>query len=56
MGQKFVPELHDPNYRKTEGQKDNQLTDDEADSLFDATVAKLDAEERTKRHRKDYPA
>ncbi|MEF9602222.1 hypothetical protein O4J55_07685 [Paracoccus sp. PXZ] len=46
MGQKFVPELHDPDHRKAEGQKDKQLTDDEADRLFDAIVAKLDAEER----------
>ncbi|UFM64636.1 hypothetical protein LOS78_13210 [Paracoccus sp. MA] len=47
MGQKFVPELHDPEYRQTEGQKFEKLTDDEAKSLFDAMVARLDAEERS---------
>ncbi|QLH15837.1 hypothetical protein HYQ43_17020 [Paracoccus pantotrophus] len=47
MGQKFVAELHDPEYRKTEGQKFEKLTDDEAESIFDAMVAKLDAEERS---------
>lgn len=46
MGQKFVPELHDPNYRTTEGQKDEALTEDEAKRLFDAMIARLDAEQR----------
>lgn len=49
MGQKFIPELHDPNYRKAEGQKDEQLTEDEAEQLFDAMIAKLDAEDRSAR-------
>lgn len=49
MGQKFVPELHDPNYRKTEGQKEEPLTDDEAERLFDAMISKLDAEESSQR-------
>lgn len=47
MGQKFVPGLHDPEYRQIEGQKFEKLTDDEAKSLFDAMVARLDAEERS---------
>lgn len=45
MGQKFIPELHDPNYRKAEGQVDEQLTENEAKQLFDARIAKLDAED-----------
>ncbi|WP_181900563.1 hypothetical protein [Paracoccus thiocyanatus] len=45
MGQKYVPELHDPHYRKAEGQKDAPLTDMEAERQFDAMVARLDAEE-----------
>ena len=46
MGQKFVPELHDPNYRSTEGQKTEALTEDEAERIFDAMIAELDAEHR----------
>lgn len=46
MGQKFAPELHDPDYKKTEGQNDKLLTDEEADRQFDAMVDKLDADER----------
>ncbi|QRZ16209.1 hypothetical protein JWJ88_20785 (plasmid) [Paracoccus methylovorus] len=46
MGQKYVPELHDPNYRKAEGQDDKPLTDEEAERRFDAIIAKLDAEDR----------
>lgn len=49
MGQKFIPELHDPNYRKAEGQQDRPLTEDEAERLFDAMIAKLDAEDRAAR-------
>lgn len=51
MGQKFVPELHDPGFRKTEGQDNKPMSDDEADKLFDAIVAKLDAEERAQQRR-----
>lgn len=46
MGQKYVPELHDPNFRMTGRQKGKSLSDDEAERLFDAVIAKLDAEER----------
>jgi len=49
MGQRYVPELHDPNRCKTGEQPDAPLTDDEADRLFEAVVAALDAEEREAR-------
>ncbi|WP_185968639.1 hypothetical protein [Paracoccus sp. M683] len=44
MGQKFVPELHDPNNRNTEPQTTDTLTEEEAERIFNAMIAELDAE------------
>ena len=49
MGQKFVPELHDPDYLRTEGQDPDRLSEKEIDARFEALVAKLDQETGTAR-------
>lgn len=51
MGQKFVPELHDPNYRVPERQDEPTMTEEEVDRRFDALIAKLDEEQRPHPHR-----
>ncbi len=50
MGQRYVPELHDPKCCETEAQDNKQLTDAEAERLFNAAVAQLDAEQRAPDH------
>lgn len=50
MGQRYVPELHDPKCCEAEGQDAKPLTDEEAERLFNAAVAQLDAEQRTPSH------
>lgn len=50
MGQRYVPELHDPKHCEAEGQENKQLTDEEAERLFNAAVAQLDAEQRAPSH------
>lgn len=52
MGQKYVPELHDPESRTPEGQGVELLTDKEIDQRFDALVAALDAQARMTQQRK----
>lgn len=47
MGQRYVPELHDPDRRKPEGQRVDDLSGREVKLIFDALVARLDDEERT---------
>ena len=44
MGQKYVPELHDPKYRGPEGQDNAILTDKEVKRTFDAIIAEMDNE------------
>lgn len=44
LGQKFVPDLHDPEHRAHEAQNAETLTDEDVDRLFDAMVAALDAQ------------
>lgn len=51
MGQKFVPEFHDPDYRGPEGQDDATLTDKEVKQAFDAMIAQMDEEARAERGR-----
>ena len=55
MGQKFVAELHDPDYMRMEGQDTDRLSEQEIDARFEALVAELDQEpgtaRRTERHR-----
>lgn len=43
MGQRYVPDLHDPKCCEIETQDNKQLTE-EAKCLFNAAIAKLDAE------------
>lgn len=50
MGQRFVPGLHDPNYQKPK-KKNERLSEEDADLLFEAIIAKMDAEERSGRRR-----
>lgn len=50
MGQRFVPGLHDPNYQKPK-KKNERPSEEEADLLFEAIIAKMDAEERSGRRR-----
>lgn len=49
MGQKFVPELHDPDYMRMEGQDTDRLSEQEIDARFEALVAELDQEAGTAR-------
>ncbi len=49
MGQKFVPELHDPDYMRMEGQDTDRLSEEEIDARFEALVAELDQEAGTAR-------
>lgn len=48
MGQRFVPGLHDPNYQKLKKRSEG-LSEEEAELLFEAIIAKMDAEERAAR-------
>lgn len=50
MGQRYIPELHDPKRSEAEVQDIKQLTDEEAELLFNAAVAQLDAEQRAPDH------
>lgn len=43
MGQRYVPELHDPESRTPEGQGEVLLTDDEINRKFEAIIVMLDA-------------
>ena len=45
MGQRFVPELHEPKSRNSEGQDDAALTEREVRIRFDALIDMIDAEE-----------
>ena len=50
MGQRYVPELHDPKRSEADSREIKQLTDEEAERLFNAAIAQLDAEQRSPRH------
>lgn len=54
MGQRYVPELHDPNRADPEGQKVAALTDEEVKVRFEALIAKIDAESRSECDRREW--